>query len=237
MEAGFKLKMLKNEETERIEAELSLYGAIGRMWDGIVASEVVEQLSDVQADLLTVYLNSPGGDPFDGFAIKNRIDKLISDGQLGEVHTVAEGLVASAATLPFLAGTKRSMRQGSRFMIHEAHGMAVGDAEQMRKYADELERTNLEAAELYAAKSNHTETQIAKMMAAETWMSPAESVQAGFATERSDAFAVAACVRKRDLERMHFMRAPEDLLVDPQPVEDPRVDELRKKCFDLTAAS
>jgi len=236
MTKGFKLTLATDESNKKVHAEMSLYGVISEFFGEINPQSVVDALSTLEADVLTLLINSVGGDPFGGFAIKNRIDKLVSEGRIGEVHTVAEGMVASAATIPYLAGETRTVLNGSQIMIHEARGFpeVASTADEFRQFAERLEATNVQATEFYTERLNHTQSEVAAMMKKTTWFQPGEAIAAGFATHNSDSLAVAACV---DVEfminRMHFENIPEDLLLESkEPEIDPREEQYRALVFD-----
>jgi ATP-dependent protease ClpP protease subunit len=190
---------------------MSLYGEIGRGGE-IQSAAVNEALSDVDTDILEIYINSMGGDPFEGFAIANRMAKLQLDGKIKEIHTFAEAVVGSAATLPFLRGSKRVMLNGSRFFIHKGstaylvHGTMETlptdeeALERLHSAREDLETTNREAAELYEHVSTLSAAEIDEAMEKSTSYSPSKAVAVGFATEAHTAHAVAACMNPQQLK-------------------------------------
>lgn len=202
MKTGFEITQ-RLEDAKSI-ARMNLYGVIGDRMD-IDSSQVVEAISELEVDRLELYFNSLGGDPMAGFAIANRLAKLQFDKQIKEVHTFAEGTVGSAATIPFLQGSRRTMLNGSRFFIHKGSGtMFISGTEETLPDADsmavkydafvhDLNTTNQEAAELYEAKSTLTGEQVEAAMEAATSYGPREAVEVGFATHRQSAHALAAC--------------------------------------------
>ncbi|MDH3445753.1 MAG: Clp protease ClpP [Deltaproteobacteria bacterium] len=194
--------------------EMEFYGVIGPSLedDYIYAPQVLRELKGMgKVDKLVLLMNSPGGDVYDGFQIANRLDKLREDGQIGSIETHAEGLVASAATLPFLKGDRRVMRNGSRMMIHKPWMFGMGNAEDMRAAATRLDQTEQEALDLYESISALTREEIAAAMAVETFYTPKEAEAVGFATEVAEPFALAACM-SRSL-RLRFKHLPDDLQV------------------------
>ena len=235
---------------EKRHGALSLYGLIGENLD-IDSSLVVDAISSLELDRLDIYMNSPGGDPFSGFAIANRLNKLQKDGQIKEIHTHGEAIVGSAATLPFLQGKTRTMLNGSRFFIHKGSaGMHISGTletlpseeefiETYRNFRKDLETTNEEAKALYVAKSNLTADEVEQAMAVTTTYGPSEAVAAGFATHADKSYAVAACV-SREQVMAAIPGLPTELLeiFDDRAAEEAkqaevqkRADELRRKVF------
>ena len=167
-------------------AHIYIYGDIGYWqsadaadWGEVTLKDVknqVEQQSD--AEELTVHIHSPGGYVTEGFAIH---DFLKSQGK--PVTTIIEGMCYSIATVIALAGDTRLMTSNSDFMIHNPWGGAVGDSNEIQKYADDLKNLEQKAADFYAAKTNITAEQALELMKAETFMTPEEALDKGFITE------------------------------------------------------
>ena len=159
-----------------------------------------------------MYFNSPGGYAYDGFQISNRIQQLREEGRVGRIEAHAEGLVGSAATLPFLAGDVRSMRNGSRFMVHEPWAGVQGNPSALRAAAAKLDQTKEEMLDLYEARSHMSREDITTAVEAETYYTPKEAMEAGFATEVVPVMAIAACMSESLLSR--FEHFPTDVLVE-----------------------
>lgn len=162
------------------KAELLMFGEIG--WE-VVASDIAARLGEIDADELTVRINSPGGDAFEGLAIMNALRQ-----HPAHVTVVVEGMAASAASFIAVGGGDRVvMRPGSELMIHNAHQFAAGGADEFVKFAENLTRTSQAIAEIYAEKSGTDVEEWKAAMAAETWFSAEEAVQAGLADAVEDA--------------------------------------------------
>lgn len=158
------------------EAELLIFSEIG--WWGILADEFVEELNAVTASKLTVRVNSPGGSVFQGVAIGNALRA-----HPATVTVRVEGLAASIASVIALAGDRLVMAPNSMFMIHDASGGCWGDAEEMRKMAEVLDKISDNIADAYAAKAGGTRAEWRERMLAETWYTADEAVEAGLADE------------------------------------------------------
>jgi ATP-dependent Clp protease protease subunit len=160
--------------------ELVIYGDIGEsFWgDSVTASDVKRMLDDMTGDL-TVRINSPGGSVFDGFAIYNLLRA-----HDGSVTVYVDGLAASAASVIAMAGNEVVMGAASMMMIHDPWTMSIGDANEMRKTADTLDKIRDSIVDAYATKAVDIEREeIATMMAQETWMTASEAQEFGFANK------------------------------------------------------
>lgn len=181
-------------------AEVRIYDEIDPFW-GVSADEFASQIADLDVDNLTVRLNSPGGIAYDGVAIYNSLKD-----HPAAVTIVVDGLAASAASVIAMAGDMIVMNPHSEMMIHNARGLVIGGADDMRSYADHLQRLNDNMASLYAERAGGDVADWQDAMNAETWYSPQEAVDAGLADKlgRDDdetESAAAALIRFRETAR------------------------------------
>lgn len=147
-------------------------------WGGVSSKNVRDWLAaNASAKEVTVRLNSPGGDAFEGVAIYNALKR-----HGARVIVEVEGLAASAASVAAMAGDEIRVHQGAQLMIHEAQTVAYGPASEFNKAADRLRKINSEVADVYAARTGQTRAKVLDLMAAETWMGATEAKSLGFAT-------------------------------------------------------
>lgn len=161
------------------ELQLEMYGPIGADFfgDGITAQSVSDAIANAGVhNSITLRLNSPGGDLFEGVAIYNL---LKANGK--PVNVVVDGMAASAASLIAMAGDKVTMGTGTMMMLHRALAMCAGFSDDFRKMADTLDTVSASAADLYVAKTGLKKDDILSMMQAETWLSAQDCVDKGFA--------------------------------------------------------
>jgi ATP-dependent Clp protease, protease subunit len=125
---------------------------------------------------VTDHINSPGGDFFDGVAIYNLLREHPK-----AVTVKVMGLAASAASIIAMAGDEIHMGAGTSLMIHNAWGVVVGNANDMRESADTFATFDSAMLSIYAARTGGDEKAIKKMMDAETIMSADDAVAKGFA--------------------------------------------------------
>jgi ATP-dependent protease ClpP protease subunit len=162
-------------------AKLHLYGAIGGWWGDIDAASIVPAIRDLDVDTIHVFVNSPGGDVYDGVAIRNALRQ-----HSARVVVTVDGLAASAASFIAVAGDEVIMGENAELMIHDAWSIAIGNADDMRTVADDLDRLSNNIAGMYAAKAGGEPDAWRALMKAETWYSASEAVAAGLA-DRTDA--------------------------------------------------
>jgi ATP-dependent Clp endopeptidase proteolytic subunit ClpP len=163
---------------EATKAEIYLYEEIDATdFCGVSARTFVKQLNATDADEITLYINSPGGDAFEGIAIMNALRR-----HKARVTTVVDGLAASAASFIAMAGDEVVMSLGSELMIHDAWGLCVGNADDMSEIAARLEKLSGDLAGIYAEHAGGTAAEWRDAMRAETWYTAEEAVEAGLAT-------------------------------------------------------
>ena len=163
------------KQTDTDPAVLSIFDDIGAF--GVSAKSFLNDLASAQGDSVRVEINSPGGDVFAGLAIYNG---LRNSGKKVNVRVL--GLAASAASLVAMAGDTIEMPENSFMMVHNPWGFAMGGADDMRDTADMLDKLGVSLASTYAKRTGKSAEEIAALLDAETWMSAAEAVDAGFAT-------------------------------------------------------
>jgi ATP-dependent Clp endopeptidase proteolytic subunit ClpP len=164
-------------KAESLEAEILLFGEIG-MW-GITAKDFTNELKELgPRDRYIVRINSPGGDVFEGAAIYNALRRL-----KGDVEVHVDGLAASMASVIAMAGDKIVMGEASMMMIHNPWSFAIGEAEDMRKQADVLDKVKASILKAYTKRSGKSEEDVSALMDAETWLTAEEAVAEGFADE------------------------------------------------------
>lgn len=157
-------------------AQVHIYNEIGG-W-GITADKFKADLDGIKAGTIEVRVNSIGGDVFDGIAIHNALKQ-----HPARVNVVVDGVAASIASVIAMAGDTVTMSRGSQMMIHEAYTAAVGNAGDMRRQADLLDKYSNTIASFYADKAGGEQADWRTRMQAETWFDADEAVKAGLADE------------------------------------------------------
>lgn len=215
-------------------AEVAIYDEIG-FW-GVTASDFVRDIQGVTAKSLTLHINSPGGDVFDGIAILNALRQ-----HPATVNVVVDGLAASAASFIAMAGDTVAMAPNAMLMIHEASGLVIGNAQDMRELADLLDKTSSNIASVYAQRAGGDPETWRTAMRAETWYSDQEAVDAHLADQILGADAPAAraaaapqaAVQPVVNTPAETFRQVDDTPADPALTEEPHTEE--PEAFDFTA--
>ena len=138
-------------------------------------SKQLDELNDVSE--INVYINSYGGEVAEGLAIYNALKR-----HNAKIKTYCDGFACSIASVIFMAGDERVMGESSLLMIHNAWTWAQGNAEELRKQADDLEKITQASVNAYKAHSTLSEEDIKALMDNETWILPEEATEWGFAT-------------------------------------------------------
>ena len=174
-----KKKRLKHFVMANGGLEIYIFSSIDSLW-GFSSKELMDQLRSVPKNSkVTVFINSQGGEVFEGLSIFN-----ILDSWSGDVTTVCTGLAASAASLVFLAGSKRQIYPGAMVMVHNpAFAHASGDGQELQKAADLATRMEGEFVAIYSKKTGQAEDKVQAWMKAETFFDSDEALSYGFATE------------------------------------------------------
>ena len=185
-------------------AEISIYDEIG-FW-GVSAASFAQDLKDCGNNLkqINLHIHSPGGDVFDGIAIYNLLKNHPAN-----VTVYIDGLAASMASVIAMAGNEVIMPENAMMMIHKPWGIQGGDAEDMRKYADLLDKVENTLIPAYASKTGKTPEELAEMLSAETWLNGKECVEQGFADKLAEPLVAMASIKSRKLE--DFEKMPNEI--------------------------
>jgi ATP-dependent Clp protease protease subunit len=170
--------------------ELYIYQEIGNEdWGGISAKTVAAELKKLgNVAELNIYLNSPGGGVFEGFAIYQQLMR-----HTAKKTVYVDGLAASIASVILLAADRRIVAENASMMIHDPWGFAMGSAADMRKSAEALDKVRDSILDTYVARTGYDRKKLSDMMAAETWFDAKEAKKYGFATELMDANVNNSC--------------------------------------------
>lgn len=193
-------------------AEISIYDEIG-FW-GVSAASFAQDLKSCGNNLkqINLHIHSPGGDVFDGIAIYNLLKNYPAN-----VTVYIDGLAASMASVIAMAGNEVIMPENAMMMIHKPWGIQGGDAEDMRKYADLLDKVENTLIPAYASKTGKTPEELAEMLSAETWLTAKECVEQGFADKLAEPLVAMASIKSRKLEDFENMpKAMKNMLFKPQ---------------------
>ena len=195
------------------EATIYLYDVIvaDDYWGGVSHKTFVPALNEIQAPVIHLRVDSPGGDVFAARAIEQAIREHPS-----QIVAHIDGHAASAASYVVMAADQRRIAPGGFVMIHKAWTIAFGNADELLQVADLLEKIDGTLVDTYAAATGQSPDQIREWLAAETWFTADEAVANGFADEIATGKQSGASARTRwDLSA--YEHPPEIPANDPEP--------------------
>jgi ATP-dependent protease ClpP protease subunit len=194
--------------------QLHIYDEIG--YFGVTANDLVRDLADVNGPL-EVHLNSPGGEVFDGIAIYNALMAR------KDVTIMIDGLAASIASVIAMAGNPVLIARQGQMMVHDGFGMAIGNAQDMRDFAEQLDRTSNNIAQIYAEHTGKPEAYWREVMKAEAWYGAQEAIDNGLADRMMDSGAGRAVKPPSDNWNMQIFGKTGTVLYVPknQTAHDP----------------
>lgn len=170
-------------ETEENSAEIMIYGDITSWpWleSDVSSYNLSKQIKDLDVDTIHVHISSYGGEVAEGLAIYNALRQ-----HKAKIKTYCDGFACSIASIIFMAGDEREMSNSSLLMIHNPWTYTEGNAQELRKKADDLDKMSQAAVNAYMEYVNITEEEVRALLDAETWLLPEEALDKGFATSVS----------------------------------------------------
>ncbi|EGZ6858242.1 Clp protease ClpP [Cronobacter sakazakii] len=181
---------------------ISIFDVIGAdYWgEGVTASRIAGALRSLNGADVTVNINSPGGDMFEGLAIYNLLREYD-----GKVTVKVLGLAASAASIIAMAGDEVQIGRGAFLMIHNCWVSAMGNRHDLAQIATDMAPFDKAMSDIYQARSGLDAATVDKMMDGETYIGGSEAVEKGFADSllsadeiADDEESPAAALRKLD---------------------------------------
>lgn len=177
------LKGLEIKNMTDVSADLYFYGDIVSDWWGAWQNEdqypdaIKNFLSQAEGKDLNVYVNSGGGSVFAGMAIYNMIKR---HGEKNKVKVYVDGLAGSIASVIAFAGTEPPEIPSNAFlMIHKPWGAISGNADEMRKMADDLDKIQTGIMNVYEEHlaEGVTIDQVEALVNTETWLDGKEAAK------------------------------------------------------------
>ena len=180
------MKMEKDEEsqeTDNLSSKLlkSRTVVISQQVDAKLTSKVLSQLvlleqeSDDQP--VTVFINSPGGEIFSGFAIFDMLNFISCP-----VTTIVTGFAASMGSILSLAADKgcRYAMPQAKIMIHQPLLMGYqGRATECEIQAREILKTRDHLVKLYSEQTGKSHEEIKKALDRDNWFTAEEALEYG----------------------------------------------------------
>lgn len=216
-------------------AQVFIFGVIvDYKWDAedVTAKEFIDSIKTLGD--FDLHINSPGGSVPAGNAIYNALQR-----HKGDVTVYIDGLAASMASVVAMGGARVIMPSNAMLMIHDPWSFASGNAADLRKVADTLDKFKTGLVDAYASKTGLDNDKIKSMMSEETWITAEQAVELGFADHTEKPLQAAA---QFDLTR--YRNVPHALAQQPPVLEaNPRtggkktmkLEDLKKDHPDLVA--
>lgn len=161
------------------EADIYIYDEISSYW-GVNATDFARDLNDLSAKKINLYINSPGGSVFEGYAIYSSLVRYAEKNN-ATINVVIDGWAASIASVIAMAGDRIEIGAHATVMIHQPWSWAIGTADEMREEADVLDQIEEAIIDIYVARTGGDRDEITKWVKAETWFKGQAAVDAGFA--------------------------------------------------------
>jgi len=162
---------------------------------GVALVDVVGQVKkQPQATAFNVHINSEGGLVDVGFDIYHYLKSLKKP-----ITTIGSGIVASIATVIFMAGNKRLVRENTPFMIHLPWGGSMGTADELEQFADQLRGIEKQMVGFYKKTLNVQEQAIMPLLKNETWLTDTQLAALGFTTSRQVKAAAKAFINTNSM--------------------------------------
>ncbi|RLM13321.1 peptidase S14 [Gibbsiella quercinecans] len=192
-------------------ADIYIYDEIG-YW-GVTARQFAGSLKALgDLDHINLHIHSPGGDVFDGIAIYNLLNS-----HPASKTVYIDGLAASMASVIAMVGNPIIMPENAMMMIHKPWGITGGDANDMRDYADLLDKVEAVLIPSYAKKTGKSTDELANMLSEETWLTAQECLEHGFADQISVAVQAMARINSQRIEEFHAMpNSLKNMIVPPK---------------------
>lgn len=193
------------KENTSNEADLYLYNIIDDYaYEGYSdsADSILKDINDLgDIKQLNVFINSPGGSVFEGISIKNMLERQKLKGCF--INVVIDGLAASIASVIAMAGDKISMPENALMMVHRASCGCFGNADEMRKQIEVLDKIDIVITNTYVNRSGgllSKEDVQAMFNSGDTWLTAEEAKNYGLCDEITESLKVAACAKSTDFE-------------------------------------
>ena len=213
------------------QADIYVFGDICEWpWEELgekSAASLVNEIKALDVDVINVHIDSYGGSIKEAWGMYNALKE-----HPAEVHTFADGFVCSAALYPFLAGVTRTASSVSAFYLHEGLTGAYGYAEDLRKAADEIDVITSIGVNAFVEAAGMEEDTVKQLMKDETWLTAAQALDYGIATEIKAGTAAARTqsARKQVVQILTEKQTPRTVKEekDPEPKEPEKVNKIKK---------
>lgn len=184
-----------------MEGNIFIKGEIG---ETLHLVDVISQVENQkEATMFNVYINSVGGSVDVGFDIYNYLVSLNVP-----IKTIGQEMVASIATVIFMAGSTREMEAGTEFMIHLPWGSVSGTSQEIEQYNEMLKKYEKKLVDFYVKATGLSDEAIRPLLTYETWLSPKLANDLRFTTSIANDVPI--------LAKANFNFKPDSKMTDEQ---------------------
>lgn len=208
-------------------------------WNGeIIENNSAEKFKSAleehpEASQINIYINSYGGDVFEGTAIYNQLRR-----HPAHKTVYVDGFACSIASVIAMAGDEVVMPKNTMMLVHNMWMCAVGNATELRKAADDLEKINAAGRQAYLAKAGEKldEAKLVELMDAETWLTAQECVDLGladrFADDDADLTTSTEMLKKANAGLQQHLAVNKSIAAKIKALTEDAVSEPKKKASD-----
>lgn len=171
---AYSMKMLGKSK-----GEIAIYGDIGEYWAEVTPKQFKTDLENIgEIDELDIRINSPGGEITAGYAMFNLLKS-----HKAKKTVYVDGIAASMGSILAMTGDIIKMSDAGMIMIHNPLGGCMGGSEELRRYADTLDKMKDTAAKIYSDRTGTDIEKIKELMNEETYLTAEEALEYGFIDE------------------------------------------------------
>ena len=181
-------------------------------WGGVSSQSFIKTLNSMDAPVIHLRVNSPGGSVFAARAMEQALREHKS-----QIVAHVDGLAASAASFLIMGADEIEAAPGSFIMIHKAWTFAFGNSDDMLKTAGLLKQIDGSLVKTYADHTGQSAEDVEAWMTAETWFEADKAVELGFANRVAEKSKKAKASAEWDLSA--YRNAPH-IEANPQPDRD-----------------
>ena len=202
---GKALGSLSISPQNNTSAQLYIYGDIvDESWqseyfkEDVCPQDIVDFLKKLDTfQQIDIYINSGGGAVYGGIAIYNILKR-----HPGKKTVHVDGIAASIASVIALAGDEVICPSNAQIMIHKPFIYTVGNADDLRKAAEQLDaaQENILSVYMQHTKDGITKDQVNQMMNDETWLTGSKAAEI-FNITVTDTVDMAACAKSTYFEK------------------------------------
>lgn len=209
-----------SDKAKNESGEMYIYGDItDEKWfdEDVTPKSICDALSEIGAvKNLDIHINSYGGSCVAGNAIINILDNYRKKNGTS-LNVYIEGIAASMGSGIASIGDTVYMANNSLFMVHKPSTMAMGNADDLEKVIQILEKTEDGLVQNYMRRFKGTEDELRGLLADETWLSADEAKEWGFVDEVIEGAKIAASAKGIKIGEQVFENKVADMIKNKYP--------------------